>query len=340
MTTELEHREEIEIRTPQAIIKGFLSIPKNPTGIVLFAHGAGSSRLSPRNQHVAEILQQAGIATLLMDLLSEDEDRIDAFTGKLRFNIPFLAGRVDSATEWIFEHIEGSQLPIGYFGASTGAAAALVASIQRPEAISAIVSRGGRPGLADSILTEVKPPTLLIVGSEDTHVLEENQISLKKLTTTKKLVIIRGASHLFEEQGKLDEVAEHAKKWFLKYLATGEDCPHNHIDDYSFGHMKINGQEYDRDLMILGDEVRDDWRRKDGHLLAIEDLREIIRYQPDVLIIGTGQSGEMKVDPAAKEALQKQNINLVSIQTAAAVELFNNEVQKESKVAGVFHLTC
>jgi putative phosphoribosyl transferase len=177
MTTKLQStiiREKIQIQTPKTVIKGDLCMPQNPSGIVLFAHGAGSSRLSPRNKYVAEVLQDAGFATLLMDLLSEQEDQLDMFLKKLRFDIPLLAGRVDTATEWIQNNERTSKMPIGCFGASMGAAAALVASIQRPETIGAIVSRGGRPDLADKILSEVKPPTLLIVGSEDTVVLKKN----------------------------------------------------------------------------------------------------------------------------------------------------------------------
>jgi dienelactone hydrolase len=221
MTVRLRQKiihQEVTIPTVRAVIKGDLGIPQTPGALVIFAHGTGSSRLSPRNQHVAEILQQAGLATLLVDLLSEEEDQIDFFTGKLRFDIPFLAGRVDSATEWVLQNNRISKLRIGYFGASTGAAAAMVASLQRPQNIRAIVCRGGRPDLADDILSEVKAPTLLIVGSNDETVLEYNQASLKKLTCEKKLQIVKGATHLFEEAGKLDEAAEHAKRWFQQHL--------------------------------------------------------------------------------------------------------------------------
>ncbi|OHB77453.1 MAG: hydrolase [Planctomycetes bacterium RBG_16_55_9] len=213
-------RQEIQIQTHETTIRGNLCIPREAAAVVIFAHGAGSSRLSPRNQHVAEILQKAGFATLLMDLLSEAEDELDMFTRKLRFDIPLLAGRVDSATEWVRQYSKTSQLLTGCFGASTGAAAALVASARRPEAIGAVVSRGGRPDLADDVLSEVKAPTLLIVGSEDTTVLELNQRSLEKLRSEKELVIVPGATHLFEEPGKLDEVAGHARGWFLKYLTA------------------------------------------------------------------------------------------------------------------------
>lgn len=225
MTVKLKQKiaaEEIQINTPKTIIKGELYLPRKPKGIIVFAHGAGSSRLSPRNRRIAEILYEAELASLLMDLLSEEEYRIDMLTRKLRFDIPLLAGRVDNATEWVLNDDRVSRLPIGYFGASTGAAAALVASLERPETIHAIVSRGGRPDLADRILPEIKPPTLLIAGSRDTTVLEINQESFKKLTCEKRLVVIQGATHLFEEPGKLDAVAEHAKKWFQEYLIPKE----------------------------------------------------------------------------------------------------------------------
>jgi len=348
MTTELEHKieqEEIQIKTPKTVIKGDLRIPRKPKGIVLFAHGAGSSRLSPRNQHVADILQQVDFATLLMDLLSKEEDRLDVFTGKLRFDIPLLAGRVDSATEWILNNDKVSRLPIGYFGASTGAAAALVASIQRPETIGAIVSRGGRPDLADNVLSEIKPPTLFIVGSEDTTVLQKNQTSYKKLNSEKDLVIIQGATHLFEEPGKLDEVAENAKNWFTKYLTSTEtdnikDCPHSHIDSYSFGHMVVDGKEYNEDLIVFPDKVKAHWWRNNGHALRMDDLQEVIQYKPEVLIVGTGSSGRMQIEPVTKDSLRQEGIKLIEDLTGEAIKLFNQEMQKETKVVGAFHLTC
>ena len=348
MTTKLEQeitREEVNIQTPKTVIKGDLCTPHKSMGLIIFAHGAGSSRLSPRNQYVAEILQQAGFATLLMDLLSEDEDQLDIFTGKLRFNIPLLAGRVDSATQWVLNNDRTSQIPLGYFGASTGAAAALVASIQRPERIGAIVSRGGRPDLADKVLSEVKPPTLLIVGSKDSTVLERNQMSMKKLNTEKKLVIIAGASHLFEEPGKLDEVAEHAKNWFKKYLITDEhkslrDFERCHIDSYSFGHMTVDGKEYDKDLIVFGSKIKSKWWRNNGHILRTGDLQEVIKYKPELLIIGTGSSGRLQIDPSTKDILRQEGIKLIEKQTGKAAKLFNKEIQKGTKVVGAFHLTC
>lgn len=230
MDHKMVHKEEIEIETSNAFIKGSLSIPENSKGTILFAHGAGSNRHNPRNKYVANILQYSGFTTLLIDLLSEKEDQLDMFTKKLIFDISFLAGRVDDATEWVVRNKMTTNTPIGYFGVSIGAAAVLVASLQRHENISAIVSRGGRTDLADQFLSEVKPPTLLIAGSEDKTVLEKNRISFQKLNTKKKLIVISGADHYFEEPDNIDEVAEHTKKWFEKFLIsnhkqTNFDCP-------------------------------------------------------------------------------------------------------------------
>jgi putative phosphoribosyl transferase len=348
MTTKLEStiiREEIEIKTPKTVVKGDLCIPQNASGIVLFAHGAGSSRLSPRNKYVAQVLQDAGFATLLMDLLSEQEDQLDMYLKKLRFDIPLLAGRVDTATEWIQNNDKTSKLKIGYFGASTGAVAALVASIQRPETIGAIVSRGGRPDLTDKILSEVKPPTLLIVGSEDTVVLKKNQAAFDKLNCEKRLIIVPGASHLFEEPGKMEEVAEHAKTWFQEHLISSEttsnkDYPDPHIDSYSFGNMIIDGREYDQDLIVFPHKIKADWWRSNGHILRIDDLQEIIEYDPELLIIGTGSVGKMRVGPSAKDSLSREGIKCIEELTGEAIELFNEESQKGTKVVGAFHLTC
>jgi putative phosphoribosyl transferase len=348
MITKLKHKiasEEIKIQTPKTVIKGDLYLPHKPQGIIIFAHGAGSSRLSPRNQHVAELLYEAGFASLLMDLLSEEEDQLDIFTRKLRFDIPLLAGRVDNATEWVLKDDRTNKLPVGYFGASTGAAAALVASIQRPETIHAIVSRGGRPDLADNVLSEVKPPTLLIVGSEDTSVLEKNQMAFKKLNSEKRLVIIQGATHLFEEPGKLDEVAIFAKRWFREYLVSHElksesDPPNPHIDSYSFGYITIDGVEYNEDLIVFPDRIKSFWWRNDGHILKTVDLDEVIEYKPQLLIIGTGFSGRMHLEPATREYLRREGIKVIEDLTGNAVKLFNNEITKRTKVTGAFHLTC
>jgi dienelactone hydrolase len=213
----------VQVSVGQAILEGNLNIPKGSKGIVLFAHGSGSSRHSPRNKYVAEVLQDAGIATLLIDLLTEEEEEIDLQTRHLRFDIDLLARRLIGATDWLKQeqNLQTKDLSIGYFGASTGAAAALVAAAQRQKIIKAIVSRGGRPDLAGSEnLSKVQAPTLLLVGGNDEPVIKMNEDAFKQLThledneKKKKIVIVPGATHLFEEPGKLEEVAHLAKDWF------------------------------------------------------------------------------------------------------------------------------
>jgi len=186
-------------------IEGDLIVPERPIGVVVYAHGSGSSRHSPRNRYVASALQQGRLATLLMDLLTPAEEQADFETSQLRFNIRFLAGRLLEATEWLQREAPTGQLPIGYFGASTGAAAALVAAAERPTLIHAIVSRGGRPDLAGSALPRVQAPTLLIVGGNDYLVLDLNRQALAELRCEKGLSIIPGATHLFEEPGALEQ---------------------------------------------------------------------------------------------------------------------------------------
>lgn len=204
-------------------LEGNLSIPAGALGIVLFAHGSGSSRHSPRNRYVAEVLQQAGLATLLMDLLTLDEERVDMRTAHLRFDISLLASRLVMATEWVHEHADTRELKVGYFGASTGGGAALMAATQLPEGIppvSAVVSRGGRPDLAGAALRTVTTPTLLIVGGQDFEVIRLNEQALAQMSgaSIKELAIVPGATHLFEEPGTLEQVARLARDWFLLYL--------------------------------------------------------------------------------------------------------------------------
>jgi len=199
-------------------LEGNLVIPDNATGIVIFAHGSGSSRHSPRNRYVAEVLQQAGLATLLIDLLTLEEEEIDLRTRHLRFDIGLLASRLVGATDWLTHNSDTRHLKVGYFGASTGGGAALVAAAERPEAVQAIVSRGGRPDLAPSALPHVKAPTLLIVGGYDLPVIAMNEDALQQLQTSKRLVIIPNASHLFEEPGALTAAAQLASEWFTHYL--------------------------------------------------------------------------------------------------------------------------
>jgi len=199
-------------------LEGDLAVPADATGIVLFAHGSGSSRFSGRNRFVAEVLQHAGFATLLMDLLTRPEEAEDQYTAQFRFDIGLLARRLVAATDWIKAQPDTRDLPVGYFGASTGGGAALVAAAQRPDDARAVVSRGGRPDLAAEALPLVKAPTLLIVGGDDEVVIDMNNQAMELMRCEKRLVIVPGASHLFEEPGKLQEVARLATEWFRIHL--------------------------------------------------------------------------------------------------------------------------
>ncbi len=201
----------VRVATADATLEGDLTIPDQAHGVVLFAHGSGSSRQSPRNRFVAQQLNEAGFATLLIDLLTAAEDEVDRATTHLRFDIRLLAGRLVGATDWTGQQPELQRLPIGYFGASTGAAAALVAATRRADQVAAIVSRGGRPDLAGHALRQVRAPTLLLVGGNDPVVLALNQAALAQLHAPhQELVIVPGAGHLFEESGALEAVAQHA----------------------------------------------------------------------------------------------------------------------------------
>lgn len=211
----------VQIDTGSVVLEGNLQIPANADGIVLFAHGSGSSRHSPRNRFVAEMLQEGGLATLLIDLLTIDEEQIDAQTAHLRFDISLLAGRLASAAAWLKQQRETRDLRIGCFGASTGGGAALVAAALLPEHIEAVVSRGGRPDLAGLALPQVQAPTLLIVGERDEPVIRMNERALTLLECEQRLEIIAGATHLFEEPGALDQVARLTRDWFSHHLAPG-----------------------------------------------------------------------------------------------------------------------
>jgi putative phosphoribosyl transferase len=212
----------IRIPVGSVTLEGDLEVPDHAAGVVLFAHGSGSSRHSSRNRFVARELQVAGLATLLIDLLTRDEEAIDQHTGHLRFDISLLADRLVAATRWLGEEPVTRALDIGYFGASTGAAAALVAAAAEPERIGAVVSRGGRPDLAGRALPLVRAPTLLIVGGRDTQVLELNRAAMAHMKAETRLEIVPGATHLFEEPGTLELVAQLARDWFLRYLRSSE----------------------------------------------------------------------------------------------------------------------
>jgi dienelactone hydrolase len=208
----------VRVAAGAVAVEGDLVLPEGATGIVLFAHGSGSSRVSPRNRSVAGDLARRGLATLLIDLLTAEEEAADLETAHLRFDIGLLAGRLAGATTWLARNRETRDLRIGYFGASTGAAAALVAAASRPESVAAVVSRGGRPDLAGDALPRVEAPTLLIVGEDDLEVLELNREAYDRLSCEKKLEIVPFASHLFEEPGALEAVARLAGDWFVKHL--------------------------------------------------------------------------------------------------------------------------
>jgi dienelactone hydrolase len=211
---------DVAVASEGVTLRGLLGVRSAARGVVLFAHGSGSGRLSSRNNFVARSLQEAGLATLLIDLLTEEEERAEAATGHLRFDIAFLAQRLVAATRWLKESADTRALQVGYFGASTGAGAALVAAAAIPDDVHAVVSRGGRPDLAGDSLPEVKAPTLLIVGSRDIPVIPLNKDAFDALRCEKKLEIVPGASHLFEEPGTLEEVSRLASEWFTSHLGA------------------------------------------------------------------------------------------------------------------------
>jgi putative phosphoribosyl transferase len=219
--------ETVSVPVEGAALTGDLVVPASPRAVVLFAHGSGSSRHSPRNRAVAKALQDAGLGTLLIDLLTEPEERVDAVTAEHRFDIGLLGRRLTAAIDWLGGHPATSGVPLGLFGASTGAAAALVAAAERPGRVQSVVSRGGRPDLADDALTRVQAPVLLIVGGQDREVLELNRRAVEWLRTPCRVHVVPLATHLFPEPGALEEVADAAREWFLHpgQDAQGEGWP-------------------------------------------------------------------------------------------------------------------
>jgi pimeloyl-ACP methyl ester carboxylesterase len=210
----------VRVLAGNVTLEGNLAVPPDARGVVMFAHGSGSSRHSPRNRAVAHALREGGLATLLIDLLTAEEEMLDEETAELRFDIGLLAERLVDATDWLGEAEETRRLGVGYFGASTGGGAALVAAAQRPNSVRAVVSRGGRPDLAGAALSRVRAPTLLIVGGSDPVVVELNRQAFARLRCEKKLDIVAGATHLFEEPGALEEVARLAREWFLGHFTA------------------------------------------------------------------------------------------------------------------------
>jgi putative phosphoribosyl transferase len=215
----MKFENDVAINSGKQVVRGTLIVPSGATAVVVFAHGSGSGRFSPRNQYVAQVLQEAGLATLLVDLLEEEEANDRARV----FDIALLAGRLESVAHWLASLPETAPMRLGYFGASTGAGAALLAAANQGDAVSAIVSRGGRPDLARAALTRVTAPTLLIVGGQDEVVLTLNREAYNLLPCARKLEVVPGASHLFAEPGALEEVARLAQQWFLHYLAPSSD---------------------------------------------------------------------------------------------------------------------
>lgn len=213
--------EAVEIPVASATLNADLSVPASASGLVIFAHGSGSSRFSTRNREVAQFLARRGFATLLLDLLTAQEERIDVETTEFRFDIPRLGPRVSAAADWVATRTDIGALPIGCFGASTGSAAALIAAAERPQRIAAVVSRGGRPDLAGDALRRVKAPTLLIVGGDDEPVIELNRVAMRQMSGHVELEIVPGATHLFEEPGTLERVAALAAGWFERYFRGG-----------------------------------------------------------------------------------------------------------------------
>ncbi|RYD84444.1 MAG: alpha/beta hydrolase [Verrucomicrobiaceae bacterium] len=211
---------EVKIPARMATLSGTLTLPSHAPGLVLFAHGSGSSRHSPRNRTVARTLNEAGLATLLFDLLTREEEEEDQYTGHLRFNIGLLADRLGHATAWLREDPSLRELAVGYFGSSTGGGAALVAAAADPAGVRAVVSRGGRPDLAGSALEAVRAPTLLIVGGDDDVVIDLNRTAMEQMSCEVELEIIPGATHLFEERGALEKVAQLASDWFLQHFVV------------------------------------------------------------------------------------------------------------------------
>lgn len=218
--TRTENEGLVRVPTAGVSLEGNLVVPEGARGVVLFAHGSGSSRFSSRNRFVAEELQEAGLGTLLIDLLTADEEAVDVHTAHLRFDIGMLADRLVGTIDWLRRNPDTGELDVGLFGASTGGGAALVAAAERPEEVGAVVSRGGRPDLAGDALPHVRTPTLLIVGGNDVPVIGMNREAMARMKAEVELEIVPGATHLFEEPGKLEEVARLARDWFLRHLGA------------------------------------------------------------------------------------------------------------------------
>lgn len=336
--------QTVRIQTPKAALEADVYLPEQTLATILFAHNAGSSRQNPQNLFIAEMLQREGFATLLIDLLTAEEERLDVL-GKLSYDIPLLAGRLDSAAEWVNRHEVTAGLPIGYFGAGTGAAAALVASLQKPDTLGAIVSRGGRVDLAENILPDIKPPTLFIVECETVESLNKNKRMARKTLTEKKLVAVSGAAEFYEEPPQLNEIAELTVSWFRKHLLEDHALsqparPGPHIDSCSFGRIRVDGKDYRDDLIIYPEKQVVNWWRKDNHSVCFHDIKDVISRKPDLLIVGNGTIGHLRLELSVVRMLQKYNIPCRQAKTQEAAVLFNREIERGVRATGAFHLTC
>ena len=218
----VENITEVVVQAGEISLDGYLTVPDSAKGLVVFVHGSGSSRFSTRNQYVARVLNQGDLASLLFDLLTADENEMDMRTRKLRFDIDLLSERTTATLDWLAGQKSVADLPVGLFGSSTGAAAALNAAAARPEQVSTVVSRGGRPDLAMKALPRVKAPTLMLVGGLDYPVIEMNRTAAAAMQAPCQIEIVEGATHLFEEPGKLEQVAARARDWFVEYLTSAE----------------------------------------------------------------------------------------------------------------------
>ncbi|MCE5186790.1 MAG: MTH938/NDUFAF3 family protein [Planctomycetaceae bacterium] len=333
----------IQIQTPKAALEAAFCAPENARGTIIFAYDAGDRRQNPQNERIAEMLQQEGFATLLFDLLMDDEERLDVL-GKLSFDIPLLAGRLDCAAEWVCRNESTSGLPMGYFGAGTGAAAALVASLQRPDTLAAIVSRAGRADLAAGILPEIKPPTLFIVESQSPEFSEHCRTARRTLTE-KKLVAVPGASCFFGEPESLENIIALTVAWFRQHLLGGTSVPQQprerpHIDSCSFGRIRIDGKDYTDDVLVFAGRDVVNWWHKDTHFIRCGDIDQILQQEPESLIIGTGTRGNLKLESPVYSLLKNRGIRYQQETTERACVLFNQETNKGVKTAGAFHLNC
>jgi dienelactone hydrolase len=338
----MEH--ELSIRITDTTLRGNLVVPRTARSIVLFTHEGGDDRTRTPTRFVAAYLRDQGIATLLLDLMTPEEEADDARTGHLRYNVALLGRRLSECTVWAQRHEETRRLEVGYCGMGTGAAAALTASAWGGRNVKALVSLAGRADLAEEVIAAVKTPVLFIVPGTDQTLVDIGKEARQKMRTQTQFAIVPRASPSWEEPGGVEEAARLVGEWFERFLPA----PHGwspsptppHIDHYSFGRMLVNGVEYTRDLIVFPDGVRARWWRREGHVLVPEDLGEVIAYRPRLLIVGTGASGCMRIPNATRRKLAGKGIELQARATGSAVRLFGEESAHGNRVVGAFHLTC